>query len=327
MWNNKSVLVTGGSGLMGTNLVGRLRSMGCSVRSAYYHKKPAVIHQDVAYVQANLQIKKEAQKAIKDMDYVFMFAASTSGAAAISSTPMIHVTPNILINTHCLDACYEEKVEKVLWLSSTTSYPDIDRAVVEDDMFSGEDPYEKYYFVGWMKRFTEVLCNMYSNKLDRKMSTIVLRPTNIYGPYDKFDPEKSHVLPALVRKVAERQNPLEVWGDGYDERDFIHVDDMVNAIILAMEKMNTYDPVNIGSGKCYTVREILDIILRTDGYKNAEIVYRPDKPTMIPKRRVSIDKAKNLLGFECKVHIEDGISEVLKYYKKEIQMSKEHFTL
>lgn len=314
MWNGKSVLVTGGSGLVGINLVERLRSMGCSIRSVYCSGEPDVIYEDVEYVQANLQIKEDAQGVTKDMDYVFLLAASTSGAAVISSTPMVHVTPNVLINTQCLDACYEERVEKVLWLSSTTSYPEADHAVTEEEGSVG-DPYEKYYFVGWMKRFIEILCNMYSNKLSNKMSTIVLRPTNIYGPYDKFDPGRSHVLPAMIRKVAQRQNPIEVWGDGYDERDFVYVDDMIDSMFLAMEKMSTYDPVNIGSGMCYTVREILDIILRIDGYKDAKVVFSPDSPTMIPKRRVSIDKARNLLGFDPRVSIEDGISQTMKFYK------------
>jgi len=313
MWN-KSVVVTGGSGLVGINLVDRLRSLGCAVRSVYCHAPPPVIHDNVEYVQADLRSKEGAQKSIKDMDYVFLLAASTSGAAAMHSTPMIHVTPNILINTQCLEACYEEKVNKVLWLSSTTGYPEVDHAVIEEEGLVG-NPYEKYYFVGWMKRFTEILCNMYSNKLSNKMSTIVLRPTNIYGPYDKFDPGRSHVLPALIRKVADRQNPLEVWGNGHDERDFIYVDDMVESIILAMEKMNNYDPINIGLGKNYTVREILQMILRIDGYEGANIIYDPTKPTMIPKRRVSIDKAKRLLGFSPKVKIEDGISRTLTYYK------------
>ncbi len=315
MWNNKSVLITGGSGLVGINLVDRLRSTGCSIRSVYCHAKPSVIHKGVEYIQADLRIAEEARGVVKDMDYVFMLAASTSGAASISSTPMVHVTPNVLINTQCLDACYREKVEKVLWLSSTTSYKNVDHPVVENEMFSG-DPYEKYYFVGWMKRFTEVLCNMYSNKLFSRMPIIVLRPTNIYGPYDKFDPERSHVLPALIKKVTERQNPLEVWGDGYDERDLIYVDDMVDSIVLAMEKMKTYDPINIGSGECCTVREILNTILRIDGYEDAEVVFDPTKPTMIPKRSVSINKAKRILGFVPSISLEEGIRRTIQFYRR-----------
>lgn len=300
---------------MGVNLVERLLALGCSIRSVYCNKMPPIVHESVEYVQADLQIKGDAQRVTKDMDYVFLLAASTSGAAAISSTPMVHVTPNILINTQCLEACYEEDVDKVLWLSSTTSYPDVAHAVVEDEMFI-DDPYEKYYFVGWMKRFTEVLCNMYSNKLVRKMPVVVLRPTNIYGPYDKFDPETSHVLPALIRKVVERQDPIEVWGDGSDERDFIYVDDMVDAIIVAMENLTTYDPVNIGSGECYTVKEILKRILLIDGRGDVDVIYNPNKPTMIPKRQVSIDKARRLMGFVPKTGIEEGISRTLEFYRR-----------
>jgi GDP-L-fucose synthase len=274
----------------------------------------------VEYCQSDLKSAADADSVMKDMDYAFLLAASTSGAASISSTPMIHVTPNVVINTNCLEACYKNRIKKALWLSSTTSYPEMDHPVVEDEMFL-DDPYEKYYFVGWMKRFTEVLCNMYSNKLKEKMPVVVLRPTNIYGPYDKFDPDRSHVLPALIRKVAERQSPIEVWGDGYDERDFIYVDDMVDSVVLAMEKINTYDPINIGSGKWNTVREILNIVLQIDGYTNAEVVFNPDRPTMIPKRRVSIKKAKNLLGFEPKVNIEDGIMRTIEFYKGELANS------
>ena len=316
MWNNKSVVVAGGSGLVGMNLVERLTKMGCAVRSVYCNHRPSVIHPNVEYVQADLKCKEDATKVVKNMDYAYLLAASTSGASVISSTPMMHVTPNILMNTQCFEACYEQKVSKVLWLSSTTGYPEADYEIDEDKMLVG-DPYEKYYFVGWMKRFTEVLCNMYS-KLSRKMPIVVLRPTNIYGPHDKFDPGKSHVLPALIRKVAERQSPIEVWGDGHDERDFIYVDDMVDSMILAMEKINTYDPINIGSGKWHTVREILDMILQIDGYNNAEVVFNADRPTMIPKRRVSIGKAKNLLGFEQKVGIEDGILRTLEFYKSKL---------
>jgi len=315
MWESKSVLVTGGSGLVGVNLVDRLLSLGCFVRSVYCSNKPP-IRDNVEYVQADLQVKEDAQRVIKDMEYVFLSAASTSGAAAISSTPMVHVIPNVIMNTRCLEACYLERVEKVLWLSSTTSYPDVDHAVTEDEMFT-DDPYEKYYFVGWMKRFTEILCNMYSNKLARKMPVLVLRPTNIYGPHDKFDPERSHVLPALIRKVVERQSPIEVWGDGHDERDFIYVDDMVDAIVLAMEKQVTYDPINIGFGKTYTVNEVLQIILNIDGYTDARIVYNADKPTMIPVRRVAVKKAKNFLGFEAKVPLEEGIRRTIEFYREQ----------
>ncbi len=308
-------MVTGGSGLVGINLVTRLRTLGCSVRSVIHNKKPPIVYDDVEYMQADLRVLDDCQRVAKGMDYAFHVAASTSGAAAISSTPMIHVTPNILIDSQFFDACYSEKIRKVLWTGSTTGYPESgDEVIEESQMFHG-DPYPKYYMTGWTKRFSEILCNMYSHKLAVKMPVVVLRPTNIYGPYDKFDFDRCHVLPALIRKVVERQNPIEVWGDGEDVRDFIYIDDMVESMILAMEKVDTYDPINIGLGKCYTVKEALGMILKIDGYTDAKVVFDVSKPTMIPKRRVSIVKSEKLLGFKPKVGLEKGIEKTIDFYR------------
>lgn len=314
MWKGKSALVAGGSGLVGVNLIKRLRKHGCSVRATYREKKPPVVFDDVEYMFADLLCRDSIDTAVADMDYAFLTAASTSGAAAISSKPMIHATRNILINSQFLESCYNEGVRKVMWLSSTTGYPDSTQNMIEDDMFVG-DPYEKYYFVGWMKRFTEILCNMYSNKMSKKMPSVVLRPSNIYGPYDKFDPERSHVLPALIRKVVERQDPIEVWGDGKDERDLIYVDDMIDAMILGMERIDTYDPINVGFGETYTVNEMLQTILDVDGYSDAKIIYNSDKPTMIPIRRVSVEKAMKKLSFMAKTPLREGIKRTIDFYR------------
>jgi GDP-L-fucose synthase len=245
-----------------------------------------------------------------------MCAASTSGAAAIAGTPMVHVTPNVLINTQMLEAAYAAGVEKFLWLSSTTGYPPSSyRPVREDEMFDGE-PYEKYFFVGWMKRFTEVLCRMYGEKLPQPMTTIVLRPTNIYGPNDDFEPATSHVTPALIRKVVERQDPIEVWGTGDDVRDVIYVDDMVEAMLTAMEKITSHTAINIGLGKAYSVKEILRTIMELDGYTDAKVVFNSSKPTMIPVRLVDTVKAETVLGFKAKTDLVEGVRRTLEWYRE-----------
>lgn len=315
MWYNKNVLIAGGGGFVGTNLVERLRSLGCKITSSYHSKKPSILYDDVEYIKADFTQKVDVQKSLIDIDYAFLLSSCSSGAAAIHSNPMIHVTPNILINTLFLECCYESGVKKVLYLSSTTGYPESgDEFLKESQMFEGE-PYSKYYMTGWSKRFSEILCNMYSNKLHNKMPVVVLRPTNIYGPYDKFDFEKCHVLPSLIRKVIERQDPIEIWGNGEDERDFIFIDDMIEAIVVAMEKINTYDPVNIGYGKYYTVKELLDIIVQIDNYENAVVTFNLDKPTMIPKHRVSLDKSRDLLGFFPKIDLVSGIKRTIDFYR------------
>jgi len=313
MFDKSNVLVTGASGLVGTALVKQLINLGANVRGTLHSSPPTVISEKVEYLNCDLTNHKDCQKVVQDMEYVFLLAASTSGAAAISSTPMLHVTPNIIMNTQMLEASYNAGVKKVLWLASTTGYPDTgSRPVLEDEMFQ-EDPYEKYYFAGWTRRFTEILCNMYS-KLPNPLPVVVLRPTNIFGPYDKFDPARSHVLPALIKKVVERQDPIEVWGDGNDVRDFIYIDDMIESIILAMSKINKYDPINIGAGVTYSVKQILDIILRVEGYA-AKIIFNSTMPSMIPTRKVNVSKSKNVLGFSAKTPIEEGIRNTIIYYK------------
>lgn len=314
-FKDQPVLVTGASGLVGTHLVTRLLREGAIVR-ATLHQNPAVVTGDcIEYIQGDLTVGENCRKAVQGVRYIFHFAAVTSGAGIISTTPMIHVTPNILMNAQMLEAAYGAQVEKFLWLSSTTGYPPSgNRPVKETEMFEGE-PYDKYFFGGWMKRFTEVLCQMYGEKLPQPMTTIVLRPSNIYGPNDDFEPATSHVTPALIRKVVERQNPIEVWGTGDDVRDLIYVDDVVEAIVKAMERVESHTAINIGLGRGYRVKEILQMILELDDYTDATVVFNPSKPTMIPIRLLDVAKAKSVLGFEAKTDLRLGLAKTITWYR------------
>jgi GDP-L-fucose synthase len=228
---------------------------------------------------------------------------------------MVHVTPNVLINSQMLEAAYEAGVAKFQWLSSTVAYPMSDRPMKEEQMFEGE-PFEKYYFAGWTKRFTEILCRMYGEKLARTMATLVLRPTNVYGPEDDFEFATSHVIPALIRKVVERWDPLEVWGDGSEVRDAIYVDDMIEAMVLAAQKLERYETLNIGLGRGHSVNEILKVLLELDGYTNAKIKYDRSKPTMIPIRLIDTAKAERVLGFRARVDLREGLRRTLEWYRK-----------
>ncbi len=167
-----------------------------------------------------------------------------------------------------------------------------------------------------MKRYTEILCKLYSEKLKNPMATVVLRPANIYGPYDNFDLATSHVMAATIRKVIERQNPIEVWGTGDDIRDFMYVDDFVDAVILATEKIDTYNPINIASGTGYSVKQILAILLDIENYKDARIVYDSSKPSMIPIRLFDTKKAETFLGFKAKTDIREGMKRTIEWYRK-----------
>jgi GDP-L-fucose synthase len=258
---------------------------------------------------------EDCQKIVRDMDYVFMCAANTAGAAVMASTPLVHVTPNIIMNSQMLEAAYFAKVKKFIWLSSNAAYPPSgDRPVTEEEMFNG-DPYDTYYGVGWMKRYTEILCKLYSEKLKNPMTTVVLRPSNIYGPYDDFDFATSHMMAATIRKVIERHNPIQVWGTGDDVRDLIYIDDFIDAVVLAAEKIERFDPINIGLGKGYSIKDILQITLEVVGFKDAEIVYDPTKPSMIPIRLIDTTKAEGLLGFKAITDLKEGIKKTVEWYK------------
>ena len=309
------VLVTGATGFVGTNLVQRLVEQGVRVRGTR-HQRPVVFeHEAVSYVDCDLTRMADCQQAVEGVDVIFHCAASTSGAAVISQTPLVHVTPNIVMNAQLLEAACAAGVKRFVWLSSSTGYPPTgDRPVREDEMMTG-DPYDKYYFVGWMKRFTEILCRMYGERLAQPMTTVVLRPTNIYGEFDDYDFATSHVFAALIRRVVERHDPIEVWGTGDDVRDLIYVQDFVDAMLLAAERCQAYAVYNIGLGEGTSVKELLKMICEQDGYTDAEIRFDPGKPTMIPVRMVDIRKASAELGFQPKTDIRTGIQKTLNWYR------------
>lgn len=315
VFEDQKILVAGGTGLIGSNLIKRLLQEGAVVRATLHKKDPIVVDRRIEYVRCDLTKGEDCRRAVDGVKYVFLCAASTSGAATIAANPMVHVTPNLLINSQMLEAAYKVRVAKFLWLGSTVAYPLSERPVREEDLFQGE-PYDKYFFAGWAKRFAEILCQMYGMRLPNPMTTIILRPTNVYGPGDDFEFETSHVIPALIRKVIERWDPIEVWGTGDDVRDVIYIDDMVEAMVTAMKNVDSYSAINIGLGKGHSVKEILKIILEIDGYTNARVTFNPSKPTMIPIRLISTTKAEKDLGFVAQIGLEQGLRRTIEWYRE-----------
>jgi GDP-L-fucose synthase len=281
-----------------------------------------VVYSNVRYEYRDLTNYDACERAVSGQDFVFMCASRTLGAAGMANKSIDLITTNIQMATNILRACYENnfddgrppqhKVQKIMMFGSTTSYPESNLPVKEDELFNG-NPYPAYFAVGWMKRYTEKLCEHYTNI---GLPALVLRPSNIYGAYDKFDPASSHVTPALVRKIAEHQNPLEVWGDGSEERDLIYVTDMADACLYFMERQAGYDPVNIGVGSASTIKEILTALQQIEGFA-PKVEFNLNKPTMIPKRYVDITKAKQA-GWYPKVSLRDGLEKTLRWYKENL---------
>lgn len=314
MFQNKKVLVAGGAGFMGSNLIERLLELGADVTATLHGKSAVIKDARIAYLTGDLRNPEQCRQVVKDIDYVFMCAANTSGAKVMATTPLVHLTPNLLMNMNMLEASYEAGVEKFLFVSSNAVYPLTDFAVKEDDVTN--EFYKSYHIVAWMKRFTEIVCDMYATKIQKPMKTVVVRPGNLYGPRDKFDWEKSKVIPALIRRAVERHSPFVVWGDGMDLKDFLYIDDYIEGMLSAMEKLDEFQPVNIASGRPVTIRDVLSTILRASDYEDAPVEYDTTKPTMIPKRLIDISLAKKTLGWEPKVSLQDGIQRTVDWYKE-----------
>ncbi|MDP1963009.1 MAG: NAD-dependent epimerase/dehydratase family protein [Reyranella sp.] len=311
----KKVLIAGGSGFLGTNLALRLTDLGAHLRLTAHLKPLQASFPGAEIVQADLRRPEDCARAVEGMDTVFICSAHTSGAAAIRATPLIHITPNVLINTLLLEAAYQARVGKVCFLSSGAAYPGTgDRPVTEAEMFDSE-PEEVYYPAGWMKRYAEILCRTYAEKISNPMPTVVVRPSNVYGPYDKFDFAVSHVTAALLRRVVERQSPLEVWGTGDDIRDLIYVDDFVDGAIAAVATDLPFLAVNICAGRGYAVREMLETLLEVDGFGGAQVTFDRSKPSTVPVRLMDNGLARTLLGFEAQVPLAEGLRRTLAWYR------------
>lgn len=315
MLSGAKVLVAGGTGFIGANIVRRLLVEGCRVRSTVHQRSPPIVDERIEYVPADLTVMDDCRRVVDGIDYVFMCAANTSGAAVMTSNPLAHVTPNVVMNAQLMEAAYHSGTKKYLFISSCAAYPPTgSRPVREEEMFVG-DPYDTYFSVGWMKRYAEILCLMYAKHISPPMSTVVVRPSNAYGPLDDYDFRTSHMTAALIRRVVERHRPLEVWGTGEDVRDLIYIDDLVEGTLAAFEKTASYTAINIASGTPYSVKEVLRTIMDADGYIDADVRFNPDRPSTIPIRLVDVDKAQRELGFKATHELEEGIRRTLAWYR------------
>ncbi len=309
----KNILVTGGSGFIGTNILSKLASTKLNIKSTYFNKKPNIISKNIEYLKVDLTDRSNCKQVYQDIDCVLMAAAVSSGAKIIESNPLIHLNDNILMNTIALEESYKQKVKKFIFISSNTVYPLTENSVIEED--ARYDFYKSYHIVAWMKRFTEVMCDMYSTKLNQSMNTLIIRPGNLYGPHDKFDWEKSKVVPALIRKIIENDEQINVWGDGKDIKDFLYIDDFVDALFELILNYKNTDIFNIASGVPITINEIIDILKKILNKNNLRVNHDKTKPSMIPIRKINIRKITNKINWSPKIPMDEGLKKTIIWYK------------
>jgi len=252
-------------------------------------------------------------------DVVIQAAATTSGSKDIVERPYLHVTDNSVMNSLILQACYDYGSGHMLFLSCGVMYNPNRSPVTEDDLYLDEGIFKNYFGVGWTKVYIEKMCEFFSSL--GKTKHTVIRHSNTYGPYDKYDLEKSHMFGATIAKVmnASEEEEIVIWGDGTTERDLLYVEDVVSFIELAIKNQkNNYDVFNVGMGKSFSVNEIVDRIIKASG-KNLTTRHDLTKPSINTKLALNSRKANLLIGWEPKFSLNEGIKLTLEWYNSNIK--------
>jgi GDP-L-fucose synthase len=288
-YRDRHVLVTGGTGFVGTHIVQELLKHGAKVRVPIHDRPPLIQDDNIETVEADLTRPGDCLLATGGIDFVFHAAGVVTGAGVTAYDSMSAITENLVL--------------------TSADYP-----VKENEFWSGPT-HQSYFGYGWMRRYLERLAEYVASKSEMKIA--ILRPTAVYGRFDNFDPVRAHVIPALILKAIERMNPFEIWGTGEEVRDFLHVKDLARGCLLLLEKHAECDPVNIGYGKVGAVKEIVRLILNAADYEDAQIVFNASRPTAIPFRMVDTSKAKRLLGFEHEISLEEGLRDTVEWYKQQ----------
>ena len=308
-YTNRNVLVTGGTGLIGQPLVKMLVDKGANI-TVVSLDDPDRAPQGAKFARVDLREFSNCITACENVDMVFQLAGVKGSPAMTSKRPASFFVPTITFNTNMMEAARVCGVKKYLFTSTIGVYSPAE-VFYEDDVWK-TFPSVNDRFAGWAKRMGELQAEAYGIEYDWNDISIV-RPANVYGAYDNFDPENAMVIPSLIKRALDGEDPLVVWGDGSAIRDFIHARDVASGMLLVMEKEENR-PVNIGSGVGCSIKEIVDIII--SNMKNKpKVVWDTSKPSGDKKRLMDITRAKSI-GFKPDVPIEKGISEVMEWYQE-----------
>ena len=306
MFKNQKVLVTGGGGMIGRSLVKFLLEKGAKVTIADL-TQPSDLPKGVKYKKIDLRYFNQCEKICNGMDYIFNLVGIKGSPKMCAEQPADFMVPMLQFNTNMMEAARRADVKWYLYTSSVGVYAPADVFKEDDVLNTVPSPNDR--FAGWAKRMGEMQAEAYSIQYGWNKVSIV-RPANVYGAYDNFNPSNAMVVPSLIRK-AQENDVLEVWGDGSTIRDFIHADDVALGMIFVVENEIT-QPLNLGSGKGYSIKEVVDMVVKYSN-KPLKVKWLTDKPAGDKIRLFDMTKAKSF-GFDISVSLEEGIKKTTEWF-------------
>jgi nucleoside-diphosphate-sugar epimerase len=317
MGMKKRILICGSTGFIGRNLTQFFSEQyAYDVYAAFFRRSP-VGYPNVKSIQVDLRDPQQVERAIRGMDIIIQAAATTSGANDIVNRPYIHVTDNAVMNSLIFRAAHEQGVSHVIFFSCSVMYPSSEQALKESDFDANLPMHAPYFGVGWTKVYIEKMGEFYA-KLGRTRYTVI-RHSNVYGPHDKFDLERSHVLGASITKVMTNKNgEFTVWGPGTEVRDLLYIDDLVDFVAKAIQcRQAGFQLVNVGSAKGVTINELIQKVIAYSG-KQLTVSHDLSKPHLPVNIRLDISKAEKNFGWRPTTDLEDGIRKTMAWYQENI---------
>lgn len=316
-FENKKVLVTGGTGLIGRFVVNKLCGLNADVTVVSLDELK--LNNKAIYIKGDLTDFEFCKKISKNIDYAFHISGVKGSVKVTIEKPSSFFVPLIMMNTNFLEACRLNKVKRLVYTSSIGAYSSRE-IFIEDEEDNSKPPMDMY--PGWAKRMAEMQILAYKKQYNLN-NFFAVRPCNVYGPGDNFDPENAMVIPTLMNRIFKKEDPVVIWGDGSAIRDFAYAEDVADGIILTLIKgTGKFDFLNLGSGNGYSIKKLVETLCEIHKFNYK---FDTSKDSGFPRRIMNIDNAKKILGFNPKYSLKKGLEETWSWYiNNSSQSEKRH---